>query len=215
MYFRVPDPRRLLIAAIILFGYVILYTFLIFILNGGAPNRILTPLPQYYSLFAALWDENAWAAFLLMIKKSFFIIAHKDPRSGLNLWTMDLDSITFIVYLTIAWLLSGRLKLKRENQEKAMKRLSLASAFAGSALIFFSISYMSVVDHCAGPTWAGFVALYGMGASEFQLYPAYQFGLAGIGVGLLFLSVWIDRRFGVGGKPPRHSGLEAELSANT
>jgi len=68
---------------------------------------------------------------------------------------------------------------------------------------------MSVVDHCAGPTWAGFVALYGIGASEFQLYPAYQIIAAVSGVALLVLSALIDRTSSNSAKPNAPSLSEA------
>lgn len=188
-----PILRRILIFSAIIVIYVIAYTLMIALLNGGVPNRILTPLPQYYSLFSVLWDENAWAALLLMIHKSFFVIAHKDPRSGLNLWTMDIDAISFGIYLIVAWLLSGRLLLSRQQLSNQRRTLILSAALIGSAMVFLSVSYMSVIAHCAGPTWAGFVSLYGMGASEFELYPAYQISLAIVG-GLLFAaSVYADR----------------------
>jgi len=190
---------RLSLTASFVLVYIGAYTLLIYLLNGGAPNRILTPLPQYYSLFSALWDENAWAATQLMIKKSFFIIAHRDPRSGLNLWTMEIDSVSIAVYFVIAWLLSGRLLKLRHELDKAKKSLLLSSTIAGSLLICFSISYMTVIDHCAGATWAGFVAIYGMGASEFHIYPAYQIIVAGVGIALLFTSYFILRR-GAGNK---------------
>ena len=191
--FSFPDKRRLLLAAAIVFAYIVIYTLLIFLFNRGVPNHILTPLPQYFSLFSALWDENAWAAIQLMIKKSFFVITHKDPRSGLNLWTMEIDTITFCIYVIVAWILSGRLLALRNQAKQPAKAFALFSAIAGSSLIFLSISYMSVIAHCAGPTWVGFVALYGMGASEFELYPAYQIATATAGCALLLLSLYLGR----------------------
>jgi len=188
-----PILRRILLISGVIFTYVIAYTLMIALLNGGVPNRILTPLPQYYSLFSVLWDENAWAALTLMAHKSFFVIAHKDPRSGLNLWTMDIDAITFTIYLIVAWLISGRLLLSRQQLTTKRRTLALTGALSGSALVLLSVSYMSVVDHCAGPTWAGFVSLYGMGASEFELYPAYQIIMAILGSLLFSASIYLDR----------------------
>lgn len=193
-FLRRPLTRRAIITSVIVLLYIIVFAATIALLNGGLPNRILTPLPQYYSLFSVLWDENAWAALQLIITKSFFVITHNDARSGLNLWTLEIDSISFIVYMLTAWILSTILLSQHVSWKNPHQRWVKASAVVGSLLIFFSISYMSVIDHCAGATWTGFVSAYGMGASAFELYPVYQIVTGLGGCALLVLSVYNERK---------------------
>lgn len=158
---------------------VLLGLSLIMLLNGGLVNRVLTPIAQYQSLFAVLWDDNPLGALRFLLSKTVIAFAHKDPRSGLNLWTYEFDTVSIAVYALVAGF-GGRLLLKFF----AAPRDYLWAAFvglAGCALVLFSVSYVTAIEHCSGATWAGFVSLYGMGVDEFELYTFWQWLCAGLG----------------------------------
>jgi hypothetical protein len=65
--------------------------------------------------------------------------------------------------------------------------------FLCAFMISFSVSYMTVLEHCSGATWVGFVTLYGLGINEFDLYPVYQFIFAIIGIlGFIATFAWLN-----------------------
>jgi hypothetical protein len=67
-------------------------------------------------------------------------------------------------------------------------------ALWGLVLVAFSVTYMTSIEHCAGPTWTGFVALYGLGYSQFELNPLWQALCAVAGL-LLMLWGWMMTGF--------------------
>lgn len=158
------------------------------ILNGGLVNHLLTPVLQHISLFTVLWDENPMRAVQFLLTKSVIVFAHKDPRSGLNLWTYEFDSITLCVYIIIAFF-CGKFVFKFLVNPRRYRRAALLGLL-GSLLILISISYMTVIEHCAGATWVGFVSMYGMGFDEFELYPFWQWLCAGLGIIALIFSTY-------------------------
>jgi hypothetical protein len=152
------------------------------LLNGGVVNHMLFPVGANIAMFQLLWPEQHLAALEFIATKSIFVFAHKDPRSALNLWTLEYDSITLVVYL-LAALLGGRfISCARETGQHGA---GLIRGLLGLALLVLSFTYMSAIEHCSGPTWVGFVSLYGMGFSGFDFYPYYQGVFALIGLGLL------------------------------
>lgn len=153
---------------------------LIMLLNGGLVNHILTPIAQYLSLFTILWDEKPLGALQFLLTKSVVTFAHKDPRSGLNLWTYEFDSITIIVYALAAGF-GGRLLLKFFANPRNYRWATLVG-LSGCVLVIFAGTYMTSIEHCSGATWAGFVSMYGMGFDEFELYPMWQWLCAGLGI---------------------------------
>jgi hypothetical protein len=175
----------LAVSAILFFTLVGTGLVLVMLLNGNVVNHVLTPVFQYTSLFSVLWDDKPLGALRFIINKSLVTFTYKDPRSTLNLWTYDFDFITTLVYVS-ACLIAGRIMAQYWfGKQRALYRSPLLFGLAGLLLTALSTTYMSVIDHCAGPTWVGFVSLYGMGLDEFELYPAYQFILAIVGIALL------------------------------
>jgi len=168
---------------------IVLGLALIMLLNGGLVNHILTPILQYLSLFSILWDENPRGALQFILTKSVIAFTHKDPRSGLNLWTFEFDSITLAVYVLVA-VFGGRLLLKLRANPRT-HRWAGATGLTGCALLLFSVSYMTSIDHCSGATWVGFVSLYGLGFDEFELYTVWQWLCAGLGCLALAGSWWL------------------------
>jgi hypothetical protein len=158
---------------------VIVGLVLIMLLNGGMINHILIPIAQYLSLFTILWDEKPLGALQFLLTKSVVTFAHKDPRSGLNLWTYEFDSITIIVYALAAGF-GGRLLLKFINNPRSYGWATVVG-LTGCTLVIASVSYMTSIEHCSGATWVGFVSMYGMGFDEFELYPIWQWLCAGLG----------------------------------
>ena len=158
-------------------------------LNGGWANHILTPVVQFFSLFQLLWNDNPATALWFLVRKSVFTFAYQDPRSGLNLWTYEFNSLTILVYLATCAVVGHLiLRIRQQTQQLAQGLLSLC----GTILILSSMSYMTSIEHCSGATWIGFVAMYGLGFDEFELYPAWQWLCAGVGT-LLLLWVYFNK----------------------
>ena len=156
-------------------------------LNEGWVNHIRTPVATYFSLFPLFWVEEPLAAIEFIITKSFLILAHHDSRSDLNLWTLEYDLISLLVYILCA-MLSGW--LISHHYVSAKKKL--ITPLMGVGILVFTFTYMTAIEHCAGATWVGFVSLYGLGVSGFDLYPYYQtvfacFGLVLTGWGMFQL----------------------------
>jgi hypothetical protein len=171
--------QQLLASAGFFFLSVLVGLVLIMLLNGGVVNHILTPVAQYWSLFTILWDENPLGALRFLLTKSVISFTHKDPRSGLNIWTYDFDSITIIVY-ALASGFGGRLLLKFFANPRNFLWATVLGLI-GCTLVIVAVSYMTSIKHCSGATWIGFVSLYGMGFDEFELYPMWQWLCAGLG----------------------------------
>ena len=161
----------------------------IMLLNGGVINHALTPVLQYLSLFKVLWDENAFGAVQFLLNKSLLAFAYQDPKSGLNVWTYDFDSYTTATYL-LASLLGGRIIARHWFFHRGAAKRPIVLSFIGVCLLAGSMSYMTAIAHCSGPTWVGFVSLYGLGLDEFQLYPVYQVLVALVGVILLAIGFY-------------------------
>ena len=158
---------------------VITGVVLINLLNDGFVNTIFSPLVEHWSLFSVLWDEKPLLATQYLLTKTVVTFAHKDPRSGLNLWTYEFDTITILIYTLVA-IFGGRLLLKFFSNPTNY-RIATLLGLCGCLLTLLSVSYMTVIKHCSGATWVGFVSMYGVGFSEFELYPYWQWLCAGLG----------------------------------
>ncbi|HEC19525.1 MAG TPA: hypothetical protein ENI97_09285 [Gammaproteobacteria bacterium] len=177
-----------LLTSILLFiSFFLIGLLAMTLLNGGMVNHLLFPLGAELDMFRLIWPQQPMVALELLVTNSLFVFAHQDPRSGLKLWTLDYDAITLAVYL-LAALLGGRLiDCARQHQNHR----GLSSGLLGMSLLVLAFTYMTAIAHCAGPTWVGFVALYGLGFSGFEFYPYYQAVVATAGLGLL---LWGLRR---------------------
>lgn len=178
-------------SAIILLAHFVVGLLIVMVLNGKLVNHILTPILQFLGIFQIIWPQQPMDSLHFLATKSLFAFAHHDPRSGLNLWTLEYDSYTLIIYIVLSILLGWVIATYRRQAIS----IPVGPAIACTAGIFFiatAVSYMTAIDHCSGATWVGFVALYGMGFDEFELYPAYQIicaalGIVGVAAGLLWL----------------------------
>lgn len=184
----------LTVSGLLLLLLVAIGLLLVMLLNGGVVNHVLTPFLQYTSLFTVLWNDKPLGAMRFMLHQPLLTFTYKDPRSTLNLWTYDFDAITTLVYV-VACLVAGRIVAQYWfAKQRVAYRVALALALGGLTLTVLSTTYMSVIEHCAGPTWVGYVSMYGLGWDVENRYPAYQIVLASVGVVLLGLGYYQIRR---------------------
>lgn len=178
----------LLFSSLIFIAFFVIDLIVITLLNTGWVNHILNPVGAAVSMFRLIWPEQPLAALQFILSQSFVVLAHKDPRSALNLWTLEYDAITLFVYFIVALLL-GRM-FTRTPSHDADRNFSISTrghrtSLLGAGLLIFSVTYMTAIEHCSGATWVGFVALYGMGFDGFDLFPIYQWIIFLLGAGLL------------------------------
>ena len=160
--------------------------------NGNMVNHILTPIYQYIGVFKLTWPEQPLGSLHFLATKSLLVFSHYDPRSALNLWTLEYDFYTVVVYLVVSVML-GRIAARHLNDPSGMPLKGVFAFVINAFFVSFSISYMTVLEHCSGATWVGFVALYGMGLNEFELYPIYQIVCVFIGIlGFIGTSIWLN-----------------------
>ncbi len=176
---------------IVLSFHFLIALILVMLLNARAVNHALTPIFLYLGIFQIIWPEKPLSSLHFLATKSVFAFAHKDPRSGLNLWTLEYDTYTLLTYVAVSVILGWAITSFR-NQAISVPFAPLGTVISSGILISFSASYMTVIEHCSGATWMGYVALYGMGFDEFELFPAYQIicailGIAGLAGGLIWL----------------------------
>ena len=178
----------LLYSSLIFIAFFVIGLATITLLNKGWVNHVLNPVGASVSMFQLIWPEQPLAALEFILSQSFVVLAHKDPRSALNLWTLEYDAITLFVYFIVAVLLGHM--LTRAPSHDAGRNFNISTqgrltSLLGASLLAFSVTYMTAIEHCSGATWVGFVALYGMGFDGFDLFPIYQWILFLVGGGLL------------------------------
>ena len=174
----------LLLGLFILIGIIAIGTALLSILNTGYFNRLVIPIGNYIPMIKLLWQDSLTGAIQFASTKSLFAIAYLDPRSQLNLWTYEFDTISLAVYFIGSMYLARTFKTHAET----FAGNPLALKVIGSVLILSSVSYMSVIQHCAGPTWIGFVATYGLGFEGFDHLGIWQILFAICGIVLILFS---------------------------
>ena len=189
---KISFSQWMLLSLVVLALHFILSLVIVSAINGKMPNHALTPVFQFFGLFKIIWPEQPLGSLHFMATKSIFVLAHVDERSALKLWTLEYDFYTLLVYVVVSLGL-GRLIANYQNNEAGMPVKPLLLFFMSGAIISFSISYMTVLEHCSGATWVGFVTLYGLGINEFDLYPVYQIIFAIIGIlGFIGTFVWLN-----------------------
>jgi len=186
-------PYWLPISILVFLIHLITGLLLAMMLNGNLVNHVLTPIFQYIGIFKLIWPEQPFGALQFIATKSLLAFAYQDSRSGLNLWTLEYDSITLAIFaiisLALGWVFARVYALKPHY-----KSAYVIISIIGALFVAFSVSYMTNIEHCSGATWAGFVALYGVGFNEFELFPIYQWISATIGITLLGWGVFAIKR---------------------
>ncbi|HEY5602157.1 MAG TPA: hypothetical protein VIM41_03535 [Gammaproteobacteria bacterium] len=185
------NRRWLQWSAVVLLAQLLIGLIIVMVLNTKIVNHIITPIVQFIGIFQIIWPEHPLDSLHFLATKSLFVFAHRDPRSGLNLWTIEYDTYTLLIYTGLS-LIMGWVIARYRQQAISIPPGPFIACTAGIFFTALSVSYMTAIDHCSGATWMGFVALYGMGFNEFQLYPVYQIicaaiGIAGLGGGLTWL----------------------------
>jgi len=175
------------LSAAILLAHFVVGLLIVMLLNLNFVNHTLTPVFQYLGLFKLTWPEQPLGSLHFLATKSILVFSHYDARSALNLWTLEYDFYTLVVYIVVSLSL-GRIMANQRNSSSKLPRNILLSFVVAGFLVSFSMSYMTVLEHCSGATWVGFVTLYGIGLNEFQLFPIYQVICALIGI-LGFISL--------------------------
>ena len=182
----------LLYSCLIFIGLFVIDIVVITLLNKGWVNHVLNPVGADFSMFQLIWPEQPLTALEFILTKSFIVFAHQDPRSALNLWTLEYDAITLTVYFVVS-LLIGRMLSRAPsldpNRNYRINTRGRFTALLGAGLLVLSVTYMTGIEHCSGATWVGFVSLYGMGFDGFDLYPIYQWIIFIVGVGLLAMGL--------------------------
>jgi hypothetical protein len=184
--------RNLLAVSGLLFiSFIVVGLVAMTLLNGGMVNVVIFPIGADISMFRLIWPEQPQGALEFIVTKSLIVFIHQDPRSALNLWTLQYDSITLAVYL-IAALLGA--KLINGARQTTTHNTGLLRGLLGMVLLVAAFTYMTAIEHCSGATWVGFVSLYGLGFSGFNFYPYYQGVFAALGLGLLIWGLFKQRQ---------------------
>lgn len=177
---RFVAPRSLFATtAIIFFAALACETLLLAVLNREMVNNLLFPISQYIPMFSVIWKDNPWAAVQIIADKSVLAVGHYDAQSGLYLWTLEFDALALLLHLLGALVIAKMI---------ARPLRIVGWATAGAALVVLSHTYVTVMAHCAGPTWAGFVTLYGLGVEKFPVNPFWQWLFFALGVALVFIA---------------------------
>lgn len=176
--------------------FLLNYTGLIFTLvvlmmlgNLSLVNNVFFPIGQYLSMAGMMWDESVLGTLQFLSHKSLFALAHTDSRTGLHIWTVEFDFITLAVYAAVV----GIYLYWAKEQQRFFSARSQRGAWLIVALLclVFASTYVTSIAHCAGPTWAGFVLLYGLGFEELDqtYWPQLLFVLLAMGFYLLHKKV--------------------------
>lgn len=170
--------RWLLLTPAVFGALTLILALLMSALNGALVNNVLFPVNQFLPMFNVLWHDNPTGALQLLANKSLLAVAHFDDYSGLYLWSLEFDALSLAGYFAISGFLARLIAARTRPQ---------ALSLAGLALIGFAVTWVTAAAHCAGATWAGFVALYGLGVEKFPVNTTWQWLFAGIGVALLIV----------------------------
>jgi hypothetical protein len=152
------------------------------VLNREPVNNVLFPIAQYLPMFELMWGENPRAALSVMIDKSVLAFGHFDSRSGLYLWTLEFDMLSLLVYAAVCVFVASTW---RQHSTRPLSRGRFLLLMLGFGALLVARTYATVLAHCAGPTWVGFVALYALGFDTFSITPLWQWLLAATAAGMI------------------------------
>lgn len=164
------------------------------IANFGFFNNLHFPILDIAPLFPTMWEQSPWQTILIFSNKSIFSLGQADMRSGLYLWTLEFDLNSLAVYFLAAGLAAWLfMKLPNNHAEnRAIHKWTIVSL----CLLLFSRTYITVLAHCAGPTWIGYVSLYALGMDEVELTSLWQWLMALVAISVLLIplrKVYADR----------------------
>jgi len=125
---------------------ILLEIVLMVSISGYSPNHLASPLIEFLPTFVITWSDNWFSSLKILLSHSFIVIGHHDAHSDLNVWTIAYYPITLFVY-ALASTLAG-ICLVSQNRQR--RKIQIFTALLMSA---FSVTYISMIEHCAGPTW--------------------------------------------------------------
>ena len=157
------------------------------IANVGLVNNVNSPIINSISIFPIMFEQNAWETIFIFSNKTLISFGQFDPRSGLYLWTLEMDFNSLLTYAIVA--IIGTLLLHTASTSRTKNRSTTIWALAGLLILVFSRTYITVLAHCAGPTWVGYVVLYALGADELELTSTWQWVFAIAGCVLIFVAI--------------------------
>jgi len=178
--------------------FVILFSLLIImmVLNVGLANNINFPILNTLPIFSVMFEQNAWETLIIFSNKTLISIGQFDPRSGLYLWTLELNFNSLLAYF-IAAIIATPL-LRAASIDRAGNQSTLAWALTGLLMLVFSRTYVTVLEHCAGPTWIGYVSLYALGAENLQLTSTWQWAFtvtAGLLISVAIIKTYSSKKY--------------------
>ena len=191
---KISNRQWLLLSSGIFAMHFAIGLLLVMLANGSLVNHVLTPVFQYFEVFKLTWPEQPLGSLHFLATKSIIVFSNFDPRSSLNLWTLEYDFYTLLVYVLVSLIL-GRILANYRVDSINMPGKGVMAYSLSAFFLSVSISYMTVLEHCSGATWVGFVSLYGLGLNEFELYPIYQIICVLIGIlGFIGTTIWLGIR---------------------
>jgi hypothetical protein len=136
-----------------LFYIVVLFILLILLelvslvaITGYSPNHVTSPLIEFIPTFVITWSDNWYPSLKILLSHSFMVIGYHDAHSDLNIWTIAYYPVTLFVY-ALGATLAGICLVSQQCQRQ---KLQILPALLMTA---FSVTYISMIEHCAGPTW--------------------------------------------------------------
>ena len=157
------------------------------IANVGLVNNVNSPIINSLSIFPIMFEQNAWETIFIFSNKTLISFGQFDPRSGLYLWTLEMDFNTLLAYAAVAIISTPLLHAASASQTN--NRTTTAWILTGLLILIFTRTYVTVLAHCAGPTWIGYVVLYGLGTDELEITSMWQWLLAIAGCILIFVAI--------------------------
>ena len=179
---------RWLTSSLVSFFVIILSLLCIMMIaNVGLVNNVNAPVINSLSIFPIMFEQNAWETIFIFSNKTLISFGQFDPRSGLYLWTLEMDFNTLLAYAAVAIISTPLLHAVSASQTNS--RSTTAWILTGLLILIFTRTYVTVLAHCAGPTGIGYVVLYGLGADELELTSMWQWLLAITGCILIFVAI--------------------------
>ena len=168
---------RWISSSLIYFSLIIIsITSLMVVANLGMFNNLQFPITDMLPLLSEMFSQSPWQTLVIFSNKTIIAIGQADMRSGLYLWTLELDLNTILTYTLVAGL-AARIFYILPHKYSENRSIHLWTYLA-LGLLIISRTYVTVLAHCAGPTWIGYVALYGTGLEEITLTSAWQWIIA-------------------------------------